>query len=93
MIWERVKSKVLYNIFVSLTKSKLYLSLAERAMSTPPPLPVSSTIVISHDPGTSVTTEKPILDAQGWLPYPPEMKSFGLPGLVILVLLILWICF
>lgn len=38
---EKVKSKVLYNIFVSLMESKFLLSHAESAMYTPHRVPVS----------------------------------------------------
>lgn len=58
MIQERVKSKGLYNIVVSLMESKLHLNLAESAVYAPHPIPVSPNAVIFYDHGTLVTTKK-----------------------------------
>lgn len=60
MIQERVRSKVLDNIFISLIESKLHLHLTESAMYNPHPVSIFPTAVILYDHGIFVTTKKPI---------------------------------
>lgn len=49
MIWERGKSRVLNNVFVSLIESKLHLNLSESAMYTAHLVSISPNAVILYD--------------------------------------------